>query len=44
MGNYYGRCINYYKFLEKDNFGTGIKIENKSLYSFTRNSSGSLTI
>ena len=44
MGNFCGRCINYYKFLEKDNFGTGIKIENKSLYSLTRNSSCSLTI
>lgn len=35
----YGRCFNYYKYFVKDNFGTGVKIENKIRYDFAHDQS-----
>lgn len=34
IGHFYGRCIDYYNYLKKDNFGTGVEIENKKIYNF----------
>lgn len=33
---FFGRCLNYYKYFIKDNFGTGIEIENKKIYNFSK--------